>query len=382
MPARVAGPSKGFFNTVLTSPPSAAPVQDAAPRKTGRDSKRRATHSQIERRRREKINDRLVTLRSIVPACAMQLQDRKRQKLEEQAEAARIAAGGAPKVLIDAVTGKPKRKRNRKKPETKKDGDKEEELGLHKLEVLTHAINYIFQLKAHIHELETGTKPEWIPDADDPFGKNRGTATVDSHPSVKSEFSSPTRPQSSRGEADEEDNASASASASEDQDTYDAAPQPKRRLSAFARPRGSMSSSSASTCTSPLTISPMMSLSSESPILLSPHSLPAPALRRESHTTLMKQMSITSPDEMNAAALLLNLGSNDAVRFATPQVRPKRGRDEFNRLRSGPGSAPGGAHATHGQRLASPPLLELEEPIDASDGTVDDSDPRPMHVDK
>lgn len=182
------GPDKGFFNTVLSEPstpagPSRAaslidPAEASPPKKAVRDSKRRATHSQIERRRREKINDRLVTLRSIVPACAQELEDRRRQKQEEEDEAARIAAGGAPKTYIDAATGKPKRKRNRKKPDTKKKttggGDKDEELGLHKLEVLTHAINYIFELKACIHRLETGASPEHVPTADNPFGvKNR-----------------------------------------------------------------------------------------------------------------------------------------------------------------------------------------------------------------
>ncbi|GAC97745.1 hypothetical protein PHSY_005332 [Pseudozyma hubeiensis SY62] len=178
------GPDKGFFNTVLSEPSTPAGPSKAGsvigdlsetvspPKKAVRDSKRRATHSQIERRRREKINDRLVTLRSIVPACSKELEDRRRQKQEEEDEAARIAAGGAPKTYIDAATGKPKRKRNRKKPDTKKTAgaDKEEELGLHKLEVLTHAINYIFELKGVIHKLQTGSDPEHIPTADNPFG--------------------------------------------------------------------------------------------------------------------------------------------------------------------------------------------------------------------
>ncbi|EST08294.1 Myc-type, basic helix-loop-helix (bHLH) domain protein [Kalmanozyma brasiliensis GHG001] len=177
------GPDKGFFNTVLSEPSTPAGPSKAGsvvgdsetagtPKKGVRDSKRRATHSQIERRRREKINDRLVTLRSIVPACARELEDRRRQKQEEEDEAARIAAGGAPKTYIDAATGKPKRKRNRKKPDPKKSAgaDKEEELGLHKLEVLTHAINYIFELKGYIQKLETGAAPEHVPTADNPFG--------------------------------------------------------------------------------------------------------------------------------------------------------------------------------------------------------------------
>lgn len=132
------------------------------PKKPVRDSKRRATHSQIERRRREKINDRLITLRSIVPACVAEIEERKRVKLEEEEEARKIAAG---EISANAVRGG-KRKRNRRRAAaaaTKKEGegdDKEEELGLHKLEVLTHAIDYIYQLQERIQELETGIIPQ------------------------------------------------------------------------------------------------------------------------------------------------------------------------------------------------------------------------------
>lgn len=117
----------------------------ASGKKTPRDSRRRATHSQIERRRREKINDRLVTLRTIVPACSREVEDRRNARLAEEAEAARIAAGGAPRVAPGAAkgvdaNGKGKRKRNRRKAESTKKQDGEEELGLHKLEVLTHTI--------------------------------------------------------------------------------------------------------------------------------------------------------------------------------------------------------------------------------------------------
>ncbi|MCO5589582.1 hypothetical protein L7F22_043550 [Adiantum nelumboides] len=133
------------------------------PKKPVRDSKRRATHSQIERRRREKINDRLITLRSIVPACVAEIEERKRVKFEEEEEARKIAAG---ELSANAVRGG-KRKRNRRRAAAaaaqKKDGegdDKEEELGLHKLEVLTHTIDYIYQLQERIQELETGVIPQ------------------------------------------------------------------------------------------------------------------------------------------------------------------------------------------------------------------------------
>ncbi|SPO39651.1 uncharacterized protein PSFLO_05132 [Pseudozyma flocculosa] len=328
----VAGPSKGFFNTVLTSPaqPASVPATataavdaataddagvedgaDGSPKKSGRDSKRRATHSQIERRRREKINDRLVTLRSIVPACAKELEDRRRQRQEEEEEAARIAAGGAPKTLIDAATGKPKRKRNRKKPEPKKagDNDKDEELGLHKLEVLTHAINHIFELKARIEELETGKKPTWIPTADNPFGVEGApvpsssaevAAAATSARSSVSQTADPTR--SIVGETKEEGReARANAGHDEDGDASgldddddgddelaDEGQQPmaKRRTSTATRPasirpavqRGAASSSargrrahgSSSSSRDSDETSPIMSLGHNTPLLISP----------------------------------------------------------------------------------------------------------------
>lgn len=360
-------PDKGFFNTVLSepsTPSSPSKAEDASaspPKKAVRDSKRRATHSQIERRRREKINDRLVTLRSIVPACAKELEDRRRQKQEEEDEAARIAAGGAPKTYIDAATGKPKRKRNRKKPDTKKaaaGGDKEEELGLHKLEVLTHAINYIFELKAYIEKLETGRGPEHVPTADNPFGvRNRdGTfrqdAKVEDEPGcgllarplgvdVEIGVSTQTKAEDDEEEEEEEeedqieDDGDHEDDPSEEEDErrvkkhMPSLPSAAPRFKApthFRRTEATSSSSSAepspafstilpspSTTISPATTitSPMMSLSAESPIMLPDpaislskraafSALPSSAIpltgRRESSSVLFKQLSLTSPN--------------------------------------------------------------------------------------
>lgn len=354
-------PDKGFFNTVLSEPttPSSPSKADASgsPKKAVRDSKRRATHSQIERRRREKINDRLVTLRSIVPACAQELEDRRRQKQEEDDEAARIAAGGAPKTYIDAATGKPKRKRNRKKPDTKKTGagGGEEELGLHKLEVLTHAINYIFELKAEIEELRTGVRPQHVMTADNPWGvKNRdGTYRVDAK--VEDEPGCGIAISKS-GEDDEEEedeldeDAADDGEEGEDEEDED---EPLQRRAKKHMPSSTYTSSQATVKTepfvapfrrtettyspsssrgsaevspafsliqqSPSTISPattitspMMSLSAESPILLPdpavpvskragftslPSSaLPLPPNRRESSSFLFKHLSLSSPN--------------------------------------------------------------------------------------
>ncbi|CAO1614747.1 unnamed protein product [Jaminaea pallidilutea] len=152
--------SKGFPESGPSSEPSSgAASKPAAAKKLTRDSKRRATHSQIERRRREKINDRLITLRNLVPACTKEVEDRQKARIEEELQSARIAAGLIPS---DA---KGKRKRNRRRAtQAKKEenSDKDAELGLHKLEVLTHTIDYIYQLEARIEELETGVRPARI----------------------------------------------------------------------------------------------------------------------------------------------------------------------------------------------------------------------------
>ncbi|KAE8234636.1 hypothetical protein CF326_g318 [Tilletia indica] len=168
--------------TAAASSSSTSPGKRASA--SSRDSKRRATHSQIERRRREKINDRLITLRNLVPACAREVEERRRVKAQEEESARRVAKGLpplSPTAESDAVgrgdaasgdaggsaSDKAKRKRSRRRAAaaaaaaatTEASGgpdaeDKEEDLGLHKLEVLTHAIDYIHELQGRIADLE------------------------------------------------------------------------------------------------------------------------------------------------------------------------------------------------------------------------------------
>lgn len=124
-------------------------------------------------------------MRNLVPACTKEVEDRQKARIEEELQSARIAAGLIPS---DA---KGKRKRNRRRAtQAKKEEntDKDAELGLHKLEVLTHTIgeyrgsmvvnshappsntlialqcvpDYIYQLEARIEELETGVRPARI----------------------------------------------------------------------------------------------------------------------------------------------------------------------------------------------------------------------------
>lgn len=385
-----------------------------------RDSKRRATHSQIERRRREKINDRLVTLRVIVPACTAEVEERKRQKRQEEEEARKIAAG---EMVPTSVKGK--RRRNRRKASTSEAAEKEDELGLHKLDVLTHTIEYIYELQDRIEELEQGVKrsePRKVVDAQEMEENRDGKA---------------------EHEDDDEDSEA-------DLEMSDWKPNIRRKLSestssavmslSAESPMFSSATNSSASAFTNLT-SPMMSLSSDSPILRwdnskdtteSPptkgsrsmqsldlkrkkaHSnlsashgidwrLPAPALPFEdkprlkhrhtcsgsnSHLTgFTNQVKSTSTSQ--DAHLLLSLSTSPE------SLRPISAmRDSFQwqrRTSLAPsmsaiisqsagsknkvaGSAPGGAHATSSDSLLiSPPLLALDEPVSTSGTSANDN---------
>lgn len=356
------GPDKGFFNTVLAQP-------STSPKKGVRDSKRRATHSQIERRRREKINDRLVTLRCIVPACAQELADRRRQKQEDEDEAARIAAGGAPKTYIDAATGKPKRKRNRKRADSKKAAG-EDELGLHKLDVLTHAINYIFELKAQIHTLQTGERPQHVPTADNPFGVRNADGSYRQDAKIEDVDENQPNDDDEEEEEEEEDEIEAS----------DDEPLSKRIRDTDLRSHYThrSSSSGASTDISPsfslihaspsaispatTTMSPMMSLAAESPILLPDAAMPLPKRGRES-ISLLKHLSLASP----RGAMGPSYGEQSEVRSKTPGLADARDAAELLLNFS---TSPEVLRPPRGG-LASPPLLALDAPQDPNKSPKD-----------
>lgn len=137
MRAAAIAATNGIKRAAATTSPTGKKPPAAS--NNNRDSKRKATHSQIERRRREKINDRLVTLRNIVPACAQEVAARHEALLREDDDGEEYKNG----VGIDGNARK-KRKRARRKAAAATaaatNGNKEAELGLHKLDVLTHAI--------------------------------------------------------------------------------------------------------------------------------------------------------------------------------------------------------------------------------------------------
>lgn len=357
-------------------------------KKPSRDSSRKATHSEIEKRRREKINDRLVTLRSLVPACAAEIEERKRQKAQEEEEARQIAAGERVAVSIPG-----KRKRNRRKKTKTQEGEKEDELGLHKLEVLTHTIDYIYELQEYIQRL-------------------RGDDTVVVRREAKVDADS--------DDVEEESEA--------DLEMSEWRPSVKKRVIDFNTRRSTVSSGVSSLNTSPAIMSlsadspmfsatasssnsafthltsPMMSLSSESPILrlIDGIASPSPSRGKESNGTSLRgtghdalwqlpapalplsDVADTTPtaktnDAAHDAQLLLHLGSSPEVFRPMSALRQtyqqgptmQRRKSTIASASKGPkwrqlarigGSAPGGAHASTSNALVSPPLLDLDAP--------------------
>ncbi|KAL8292995.1 hypothetical protein RQP46_000689 [Phenoliferia psychrophenolica] len=98
----------------------------------GSQANRKVSHSLIERRRREKINQCLATLSEVVPQ-NQEERERKDKKAKERG-----------------------RKRGRKGDDGDDDGNRN---GLHKLEVLEGTILYIRQLEERVAELEAASPP-------------------------------------------------------------------------------------------------------------------------------------------------------------------------------------------------------------------------------
>lgn len=115
----------------------------------------RMEHSQIEKRRREKINDRLATLRKIVPACVMELEVRQ----QELDELIRMSASDFTSRSSCSLASKHKRKLRRaaRKREMHdfESSERRNDMTLNKLEILNHTVAYIQQLEIRLMELES-----------------------------------------------------------------------------------------------------------------------------------------------------------------------------------------------------------------------------------
>ncbi|GAA5905141.1 hypothetical protein JCM5296_006927 [Sporobolomyces johnsonii] len=109
--------------SVSPPPPASSSARAGGSGSSSAPSKRKVSHSLIERRRREKINECLATLRETVP------------NLREEGERKLARA----------------KERGRKRG---KGDDAGERGGLHKLEILQGTIEYIDSLRAHISALE------------------------------------------------------------------------------------------------------------------------------------------------------------------------------------------------------------------------------------
>ncbi|ORY78377.1 hypothetical protein BCR35DRAFT_352882 [Leucosporidium creatinivorum] len=112
----------------LSPPPRGSSGGGAAAGASGSQSNRKVSHSLIERRRRERINDCLAHLRQLVPQC----------REEGEKKVARAKERG--------------RKRGRKGDDD--GGDEGQRGGLHKLEILQGTIRYVEELETRIATLE------------------------------------------------------------------------------------------------------------------------------------------------------------------------------------------------------------------------------------
>ncbi|UZJ53091.1 hypothetical protein CBS101457_002411 [Exobasidium rhododendri] len=301
--ARKAKTAGKLATKIMSKSSTASNTSSTSSKKPVRDSKRRATHSQIERRRREKINDRLVTLRTIVPVCVAEVEERKRVKVAEAEEARRIAAG---EIAPSNGTAKGKRKRNRRKPvKAGQEGEKEDELGLHKLEVLTHAIEYIYELQDRINELETGAKSVFPSRKKLDLDEGEAAEEEEEEEVEEEAQQQQKRQQEVDDEEEEEDDEDGSEAHLEMAEWKGIRPHVKQRLSDetlglvnFTTRRSTISSDRSSLARSPA----VMSLSSESPMFSTATPMSSASSAYTNLTSPMMSLSSESP--------ILRWGSN------------------------------------------------------------------------
>lgn len=114
-----------------------------------RENKRRAAHRQIEKRRREKIQDQFSILQSLVPACSIEMEKRRKQLHHDLEIAKRASAGEA----VEATTKEHKRRIRRIAKQRRE--HRQLDVGLERLDILSYAIEHIYDLHKQIDELRS-----------------------------------------------------------------------------------------------------------------------------------------------------------------------------------------------------------------------------------
>jgi len=112
---------------------------------------RKESHSVIERRRREKINDCLIKLRNLVPGCRHQLEQKELQSLTKLKSTKAVGSRRSPRTTSSGVHF----------------GESDSSftvVGLHKLDILVATIDYIEMLHSRLQQVErtSPTIPEKI----------------------------------------------------------------------------------------------------------------------------------------------------------------------------------------------------------------------------
>ncbi|KDN45251.1 hypothetical protein K437DRAFT_294626 [Tilletiaria anomala UBC 951] len=118
----------------------------ARPPRTSRVLKRKTDHSLIERRRRDKINERLVRLQNIVPACKAEAEELLRSKPPPPAVAVPVGDAGAPRPRRGSRRAKQSPVWTQEQLDRRIDGD----MVLEKLCIISHTYDYVLELMQQV----------------------------------------------------------------------------------------------------------------------------------------------------------------------------------------------------------------------------------------
>ncbi|PWN22357.1 hypothetical protein BCV69DRAFT_297649 [Microstroma glucosiphilum] len=126
----VVSASSSSSSTSLSPPPAPTPTPAAAPaQRKSRVLSRKTHHSVIERRRREKINERLIRLQCLIPACREEALDLLSTKPPKAARGKGVSPETKAKEIERSLSG---------------------EMVLEKLCIISHSVDYILELQTQV----------------------------------------------------------------------------------------------------------------------------------------------------------------------------------------------------------------------------------------
>ncbi|EPQ32419.1 uncharacterized protein PFL1_00615 [Pseudozyma flocculosa PF-1] len=134
--------------TSVPTPAAESTASSASPPKKSRVLRRKTDHSVIERRRREKINEKLVQLQSVVPACRRECQDLFERRFDG---ATATAAESSKRQTSTDKLAKAKEDMQHKIRTS---------MVLEKLCIISHTVDYVLELRAELEQLKGRCRSE------------------------------------------------------------------------------------------------------------------------------------------------------------------------------------------------------------------------------